>query len=490
MDYVDFFDAETDNILASMDENVCFQVDNKAVANEKCSENRFPELTEDEVDSLYAKASCNNTNRTTKTWLNTYISWAKLRSQRQDIENLSPRELNSVLGQFYAELKKINGEDYQPESLAVMQASLDRHLKEKGYTLSIVRDPQFHSSNKILRGKATKLREEGKGSRPNASKALTWQEEAELWKAGKLGDHDPETLIHTVWFTLTQHMGLRGRQEHALADIDDFIFGKDENDVDYVQFNDLKPTKTRQGGLRMKRRGQLPKMFATNDSTCPVAIFRSYLSHRPEKLKMSGPLYLAVKYKPKTKVWYKAQKMGTNRLGEIMKRIVRGTAVEQTGKRLTNHSARKTVVKKLDDANIPRAQIVSVTGHRNEKSLDDYVDSFSTERSKQLSNIISGSETVNTLSGSHKVGPLQIRDGNNSLPSTSAPPNAVPQRQFPVLNLSNLAQNMENSTINVTVNNNIQMPPSYFDNRESEQSCSSAAAKRRRVLPFYDSDSD
>ena len=54
-----------------------------------------------------------------------------------------------------------------------MQASLDRHLKEKAYTLSIVRDPQFHSSNKILRGKATKLREEGKESRPNASKALT-----------------------------------------------------------------------------------------------------------------------------------------------------------------------------------------------------------------------------------------------------------------------------------------------------------------------------
>ena len=54
-----------------------------------------------------------------------------------------------------------------------MQASLDHHLKEKSYTLSIVQDPQFHSSNKILREKATKLREEGKGSRPNASKALT-----------------------------------------------------------------------------------------------------------------------------------------------------------------------------------------------------------------------------------------------------------------------------------------------------------------------------
>ena len=113
-----------------------------------------------------------------------------------------------------------------------MQASLDRHLKENGYTTSIVRDPQFYSSNKVFKGKATKLREEGKGSRPNASKALTWSEEIELWQAGKLGVDGNKTLIHTVWFTLTQQIGLRGRQEHALADIDDFVFGKDDNGVD------------------------------------------------------------------------------------------------------------------------------------------------------------------------------------------------------------------------------------------------------------------
>jgi hypothetical protein len=116
----------------------------------------------------------------------------------------------------------------------------------------------------------------------------------------------------------------RVRQEHALADIDDFVFGKDENDVEYVQFNDLKPTKTRHGGLRMKRRGQLPKMFATNDSTSPVAISKVYLSHRPADFKHSGPLYLAVNHKAKTDVWYKVQKMGANSIGEIMKRIVRG----------------------------------------------------------------------------------------------------------------------------------------------------------------------
>lgn len=490
MDF-DIFDVETDNFLASLDENDFKDVnETSGVLHESSVNERFPQLTEDEVDSFYAKANCQNTSKSTKTWLNAYLSWAELRNQRKDIENLSPAELNSVLGQFYAELKKKSGKDYEPESLAVMQASLDRHLKENGYTISIVRDPQFYSSNKILKGKATKLREEGKGSRPNASKALTWSEEIELWQDGKLGVHSPETLIHTVWFTLTQQMGLRGRQEHALADIDDFVFGKDENGVEYIQFNDLKPTKTRQGGLRMKRRSQLPKMFATNDSKCPVSVFKAYLSHRPAKMKNSGPLYLAVIPKPKTDVWYKAQKMGLSRIGDIMKRIVRGSEAELTGKRLTNHSARKTLVKKLDDANVPRAQIVSVTGHRNEKSLDDYVDSFSTKRSKQLSNIISGKETATTSMSSvgvaSEVIPPQNSDANtSSIPSTSTPSLAVLPPQFPVLNLTNLARNMENSTINITLNTNLQMPAPA-----SEGKLNQSTAKRRRVLPFFDSDSD
>ena len=37
------------------------------------------------------------------------------------------------------------GEDYEPESLKVMMASLDRHLRNKGFTLSIVRDREFSS---------------------------------------------------------------------------------------------------------------------------------------------------------------------------------------------------------------------------------------------------------------------------------------------------------------------------------------------------------
>ena len=48
-----------------------------------------------------------------------------------------------MLEHFYAEVKDKQGEDYEPESLKVMMALLDRHLTNKGYIFSIVRDREY-----------------------------------------------------------------------------------------------------------------------------------------------------------------------------------------------------------------------------------------------------------------------------------------------------------------------------------------------------------
>ena len=43
---------------------------------------------------------------------------------------------------------------YKPESLKAMMALIDRHLKKKGCTLSIVCDLQFSASKEVLEDKA------------------------------------------------------------------------------------------------------------------------------------------------------------------------------------------------------------------------------------------------------------------------------------------------------------------------------------------------
>ena len=77
--------------------------------------------------------------------------------------------------------------------------------------------------------------------------------------------------------------------------------------------------------------------------------------------------------------------MGTNRINEMMKRIVQGTQLEhQQQNKLTNHSARKTVVNKLKKNNVERSSIVKVTGHRNLQSLDDYDEGDEPEATSRL----------------------------------------------------------------------------------------------------------
>jgi len=82
---------------------------------------------------------------------------------------------------------------------------------------------------------------------------------------------------------------------------------------------------------------------------------------------------LAAIEKPKTAVWYKKKRLGVHSIDQMMKFIVTNTAVASTGKKkLTNHSARKTLVKKPRAANVERQSIIQITGHASEQSLQDY----------------------------------------------------------------------------------------------------------------------
>ena len=130
-----------------------------------------------------------------------------------NLEEYSAEELDKVLQRFYAEVRNKRGEQYEPESLKVMMASLDRYLRERNCPYSISKDRQFHQSKQVLEGKAKSLRQEGKGKQPNASNALSIPEEETLWEHGKLNSSSPRVLCQTMWWILTQHFGLRGREQ-------------------------------------------------------------------------------------------------------------------------------------------------------------------------------------------------------------------------------------------------------------------------------------
>ncbi|XP_066911348.1 uncharacterized protein KIAA1958-like [Clytia hemisphaerica] len=276
------------------------------------SSSRFNLLSNEDLESLSTAAENKNTNKSTNNGIRVYKQRANVRKTCQNLEDfVDAKSLDGTLAQFYAELTKQNGDGYEPDSLRVMQSSLHRYLVEKGSTMNILKDQSFSKSRKILEGKARILRGAGKGKKRNASSALDPDEEELLWSVGKLGDNSAISLVRTMWFVCSEHFGLRGCQEHCTMRVEDFIFKKDKNGCDFVEFIE-DPTKTRQSGLKPIQRKTNPKMYAIGGERCPVRLLRLYLSKRPESIQESGRFYLTPKksFNPNDDVWFMQVPMG------------------------------------------------------------------------------------------------------------------------------------------------------------------------------------
>ena len=109
---------------------------------------------------------------------------------------------------------------------------------------------------------------------------------------------------------------------------------------------------------------------------------------------LSGPLYLAPLRKERnwsrTKVWLSHQPIGVNVINIFMQSIARQGGLDVINKRFTNHSVRKTTVKKLKKAGVSSREIMAITGHKNKQSLADY-DNLDLDDQLHLGEILSRS---------------------------------------------------------------------------------------------------
>ena len=136
------------------------------------------------------------------------------------------------------------------------------------------------------------------------------------WSSGVLDGDNPYSLYYLVFFLVTQHMGMRGRQEHHQIRVEDLRIVRDvDGDVTYIEWIEG-PTKTRQDGLKKRPQSDTKKIFNHGGPRCPVAAILKLLSKRPESLISSGPLYLTPLRKERqwceATVWYACSSVGAN----------------------------------------------------------------------------------------------------------------------------------------------------------------------------------
>ncbi|CAH3192570.1 unnamed protein product [Porites evermanni] len=230
-----------------------------------------------------------------------WYSWAKSRQINESIETMASATSDGVLQKFYLEVRKQDGSEYEPDSLKVMHAALERYLSSQKYPYSLINSLKFSSSRAVLEAKAKQLRMNGYGKRKNRALPYNSAEEESFWSSGLLGDHDGVALTNVNFKNLSEHFGSRGRQDHYDAYEQDFevawIQIQGGELAKCVRFNE-NPTKTRSnGGLSAKHRKTPQEMWTTDGGPRdPVRLFEEFLRRRPLEMRTSGPLYLSIIY--------------------------------------------------------------------------------------------------------------------------------------------------------------------------------------------------
>ena len=58
--------------------------------------------------------------KSTVTWINRFETWRKVRGIANELENIKVNDLDSILQSFFAEIRKGDGTEYEPECLRVI----------------------------------------------------------------------------------------------------------------------------------------------------------------------------------------------------------------------------------------------------------------------------------------------------------------------------------------------------------------------------------
>ena len=243
------------------------------------------------------------------------------------------------------------------------------------------------------------------------------------------------------------------------------------------------PTKTRQGGLNKRPRMVTQKLLRTGGPRCPVAAYELLVSKRPPELKQHGPLYLAPLKKErvwsKALVWFSKSPLGVHSIDSMVSRMATDAGLDVTKKHFTNHSIRKTTVKKLKKAGVSVTEIMAITGHKNQQSIADY-DELDDEDHMRLSRVLSNNNTLtpSTTKKTLEQNTLMQPAFNHLQPLPS-----LPCASAPVYN-SGPVFNFHNSTVIFGASSSTNLSQQFQQTRQS------SSTRKRAYILESDSDSE
>ena len=291
-----------------------------------------------------------NTKKKTEHSIGLFRAYLNLRFVLLEIEDHDHHELNQHLCRFLMQLKKKDGTEYEPVTVRSIVGCIARYLNEKKYGANIMEHPDFRDMREVLKRKLKELKELGLGNHPKTAASLTEDEVGNLWESNVFNTTTPLGLLRVLFFYLSLNFGMRSGQEHRDLRLGDIKLLEDHNGREFLAYSE-RQTKTRTGADPKNTRKCVPQLWSqpTMGERDPVAVYKKYLEKRPQTtLTPDSPFYLSVIYRQHydgPAPWFKDLPVGRNTLQTLLKKCAAEAGI--TGKVITNHSARKTMIQTL-----------------------------------------------------------------------------------------------------------------------------------------------
>ena len=273
---------------------------------------------------------CDGTRRQTVREVKRFLNFLKSLGEDRQPEDIPPGELDIYLVEYIPTLQKYNGEEYQHRTVCSYIRGLDRYLKIKGYTKSVIQDPEFTRSRKVLEENKSisdnVIGQFGPVETSTKSDILTEDEEDVLWITGVLGGNNPKSLRNAMWFVISKYFGITYNKDHYSLCWGNLKEGTDAEGKSYVKLT-FKGTAVGLGiinEINLFPKHLDIKVFEKPDPTrCLVRLYRLYREKRPlDFCRPRDPLYLCINYNssPDGK-WYSRIPMGLSSIAKFMPKM-------------------------------------------------------------------------------------------------------------------------------------------------------------------------
>ena len=319
---------------------------------------RFASVSEEAGQQIIQEKDSKMTQKATRVAMSAFRSWMSARGHAISEDTISETELDSLLYQFYLEVRKQDGEMYVKTAYRGMRHGLQRYFK-KLRNIDVINDSKFSRSSMAFTAQCVAMKKKGL-AKVQHKEPICNSDMEKLYASNVFDINDPKSLQRKVFFEMMYYFCRRAMKNLRNLTKSSFVVKSDEHGVEYVEIN-IDEFEKNHGAFDPNYDGGI--MYATGRDNCPVLSFKKYI----DKLNTIDTFFQRPREHPNdTRPWFDNQVLGIRQLEKMMKRIGLDAGLSLT---YTNHCIRSTCVSTLDEQGFEARHIMSVSGHRSESSI-------------------------------------------------------------------------------------------------------------------------